>query len=56
MSDRPAPQSHESPNVLTTEHLGRSVGGVKLVDDISVQVRAGEVLAVVEVVEAACNC
>jgi putative ABC transport system ATP-binding protein len=34
-------------NVLTTEHLGRSVGGLKLVDDISVQVRAGEVLAVV---------
>jgi putative ABC transport system ATP-binding protein len=34
-------------NVLTTEHLGRSVGGLKLVDDISVQVRAGEALAVV---------
>jgi ABC-type Fe3+/spermidine/putrescine transport system ATPase subunit len=34
-------------NVLTTEHLGRSVGGLKLVDDISVQVRAGEVLAIV---------
>ena len=34
-------------NVLTTEHLTRSVGGLKLVDDISVQVRAGEVLAVV---------
>jgi putative ABC transport system ATP-binding protein len=34
-------------NVLTTEHLGRSVGGLKLVDDISVQVRAGDVLAVV---------
>jgi ABC-type Fe3+/spermidine/putrescine transport system ATPase subunit len=34
-------------SVLTTEHLGRSAGGLKLVDDISVQVRAGEVLAVV---------
>jgi ABC-type branched-subunit amino acid transport system ATPase component len=34
-------------NVLTTEHLGRSVGGLKLVDDICVQVRAGEVLVVV---------
>ena len=35
------------PNVLTTDHLGRSVGGLTLVDDISVEVRAGEVLAVV---------
>ena len=34
-------------NVLTTEHLDRSVGGAKLVDDISVQVCAGEVMAVV---------
>lgn len=34
-------------NVLTAEHLSRSVGELKLVDDISVQVRAGEVLAVV---------
>jgi ABC-type methionine transport system ATPase subunit len=34
-------------NILTTEHLGRSVGGLRLVDDVSVQVRAGEVLAVV---------
>jgi putative ABC transport system ATP-binding protein len=34
-------------NVLTTEHLGRSVGGLKLVDDISVEVGAGDVLAVV---------
>jgi putative ABC transport system ATP-binding protein len=34
-------------NVLTTEHLGRSVGELKLVDDINVQVRAGDVLAVV---------
>ena len=33
-------------NVLTTEHLTRSVGGRKLVDDISIQVRVGEVLAV----------
>jgi putative ABC transport system ATP-binding protein len=36
-----------APNFLTTEHLGRSVGELKLVDDISVQVRAGEVLGVV---------
>jgi putative ABC transport system ATP-binding protein len=34
-------------NVLTTEHLGRSVDGRKLVDDISIEVRAGEVFAVV---------
>lgn len=36
-----------APNVLNTEHLGRSVGEVRLVDDITMQVRAGEVLAVV---------
>lgn len=36
-----------APHVLTAEHLSRSVGGLKLVDDISMQVRAGEVLAVV---------
>src|SRR6201997_5030853 len=36
-----------TPNVLTAEHLSRSAGEVKLVDDISVQVCAGEVLAVV---------
>ena len=34
-------------DVLRTEHLIRSVGEVKLVNDISVQVHAGEVLAVV---------
>jgi putative ABC transport system ATP-binding protein len=34
-------------NVLTTEHLSRSVDGRKLVEDISVQMRVGEVLAVV---------
>lgn len=34
-------------DVLTAEHLSRIVGGQKLVDDISVQIRAGEVLAVV---------
>jgi putative ABC transport system ATP-binding protein len=34
-------------NILTTEHLGRSVAGRKLVDDISVAVAVGEVLAVV---------
>jgi putative ABC transport system ATP-binding protein len=32
---------------LTTDHLGRIVRGLTLVDDISVEVRAGEVLAVV---------
>jgi putative ABC transport system ATP-binding protein len=35
------------PAVLSTDHLSRSVGGRKLVDDITVQVRSGEVLAVV---------
>ena len=34
-------------DVLTAEHLGRSVGGVKVLEDISVRVRTGEVLAVV---------
>jgi putative ABC transport system ATP-binding protein len=34
-------------NVLTTDHLGRTVGKVTLVDDISVEVRTGEVLAIV---------
>jgi ABC-type sulfate/molybdate transport systems ATPase subunit len=34
-------------NVLTTEDLSRSVGGRTLVEDISIQVRAGDVLAVV---------
>lgn len=34
-------------NVLTTAHLTRSVGNVTLVDDISVEVPSGEVLAVV---------
>ena len=34
-------------SLLTAEDLSRSVGGFKLVDDISVQVCAGEVLAVV---------
>jgi putative ABC transport system ATP-binding protein len=33
--------------VLRTEHLGRNVGVLTLVDDISVEVRTGEVLAVV---------
>lgn len=36
-----------TPAVLTAEHLSRSVGELKLVDDVSVQVGAGEVLAVV---------
>jgi putative ABC transport system ATP-binding protein len=33
--------------VLKTEHLGRSVGGVTLVDNINVDVRAREIMAVV---------
>jgi putative ABC transport system ATP-binding protein len=39
--------SRSTPYVLRAEHLSRSVGALKLVEDISVQVRAGEVLAVV---------
>jgi ABC-type sulfate/molybdate transport systems ATPase subunit len=34
-------------DVIVASHLGRTVGGRPLVDDISVQVRAGEVVAVV---------
>lgn len=34
-------------NVLTTQHLSRSVNGAVLVDDITVEVPAGDVLAVV---------
>jgi len=34
-------------NVLTTLHLTRSIGELKLVDDVSVEVRLGEVLAIV---------
>jgi len=34
-------------NVLTTLHLTRSIGELKLVDDVSVEVRPGEVLAIV---------
>jgi putative ABC transport system ATP-binding protein len=41
-----APEPHSS-NVLATDHLCRSVNGVPLVNDITVQLRAGEVLAVV---------
>jgi ABC-type sulfate/molybdate transport systems ATPase subunit len=36
-----------SATILRTEHLGRRVDGRMLVDDISVEVREGEVLAVV---------
>lgn len=36
-----------APVVLAAEHLSRSVGALRLVDDISMQVRAGEVFAVV---------
>src|SRR5579862_2587305 len=39
--------SQSAAPLLTTEHLSRSVGALKLVDDISVQLHAGEVLAVV---------
>lgn len=39
--------SPSSLNVLLTDHLGRSVGGLKLVDDIGVAVRVGEVLGIV---------
>lgn len=34
-------------NVLTTVHLTRDVGSLKIVDDVSVEVRPGEVLAIV---------
>ena len=34
-------------NLLTTEHLGRSVDGRNLVDDIRLEVHRSEVLAVV---------
>ena len=40
----PAPQS---PRFLATDHLSRTVNGVTLVNDITVQLGAGEVLAVV---------
>jgi len=36
-----------SPTILRTDHLGRSVGEKLLVDNISVEVHEGEVLAVV---------
>jgi putative ABC transport system ATP-binding protein len=39
--------SQSAAPLLTTEHLSRSVGELKLVEDISVQLHAGEVLAVV---------
>jgi putative ABC transport system ATP-binding protein len=39
--------SQSAVHVLRAEHLSRSIGSLKLVDDISVQVQAGEVLAVV---------
>ncbi len=41
-----APEPHSS-IVLATDHLCRTVNGVTLVNDITVQLRAGEVLAVV---------
>jgi putative ABC transport system ATP-binding protein len=36
-----------SPVVLRTEHLGRTVGGRAIVQDVSIEVRSGDVLAVV---------
>ena len=36
-----------SPNILRTEHLGRSIGEAVLVEDVNADVRTGEVLAVV---------
>ena len=39
--------SRLSPVILETVHLSRAVGGHLLVDDVSIQVRAGEVLAIV---------
>jgi putative ABC transport system ATP-binding protein len=43
----PDTASPGAPIAIATQHLGRTVGGLKLVDDVSVQVRAGDVLAVV---------
>jgi putative ABC transport system ATP-binding protein len=43
----PGAPEPDSSNVLATDHLCRTVNGVTLVNDITVQLRAGEVLAVV---------
>jgi putative ABC transport system ATP-binding protein len=43
----PDTASPGAPIIIATQHLGRTVGGRTLVDDISIQVRAGDVLAVV---------
>jgi putative ABC transport system ATP-binding protein len=40
----PEPQSS---NILATDHLSRTVNGVTLVNDVTVQIQTGEVLAVV---------
>jgi len=40
------PQAQPS-NILATNHLCRTINGVTLVSDIPVELRAGEVLAVV---------
>ena len=40
----PEPQSS---NILATDHLSRTVNGVPLVNDVTVQIQTGEVLAVV---------
>lgn len=40
-------ESSPALNILRTEHLGRSVGIVALVEDVSFEIRIGEVLAVV---------
>lgn len=42
-------EEHFTPatTILETDHLSREVGGVRVVDDLTVEVRTGEVLAVV---------
>jgi putative ABC transport system ATP-binding protein len=37
----------ETTAILATDHLTREIGGVRIVDDVSVEVRAGELLVVV---------
>ena len=34
-------------NILETDHLSREVGGTRIVDDVSIEVRKGEVLVIV---------
>ena len=37
----------ETTAILATEHLTREIGGVRIVDDVTIEVRAGELLVVV---------